>query len=279
MSFENPGQCKIIAEFTSNHLGDMRIVRAMLEESKRIGVDVVKFQSWQARQLRKDFPDYDATFARHSSAELSDEQHREIVAMCQDVGVEFLTTCFDLSRVDFLASLGVSTIKVASPDATSWALIEKLAARFETLIISTGLISSAELAELMKRINPEQVVLLHCISLYPTPLNQVNLARMEHIRAQGFRVGFSDHTAGPEAAMLAIARGAEVIEKHFTLSHALPGKDQQMSATPDVFAQICQWRDQVATMMGKPTRELTETEETIRATYVGKWGDNRGGVE
>ncbi len=274
VSFEKPGQCKIIAEFTSNHLGDMRIVRSMLEESKRIGVDVVKFQSWQAQQLRKDFPDYDATFARHSSAELSDEQHSEIIALCRETGVEFLTTCFDLNRVDFLASLGVSAIKVASPDATSWTLIEKLSAKFETLIISTGLISSAELDELLKRVDPKQAILLHCISLYPTPLDQVNLARMEYIREKGFRAGFSDHTSGPEAAMLAIARGADAIEKHFTLSHALPGKDQQMSATPDVFAKICLWRDQVKTMMGEPVRELTEMEQKIRETYVGKWGDN-----
>jgi sialic acid synthase SpsE len=240
-----------------------------------VGIDVVKFQSWQASQLRKDFPDYDATFARHKSAELSDDQHRRIVRQCQDMGLEFLTTCFDINRVDFLASLGLKLIKVASPDATSWALIEKLSAKFSTLIISTGLITSAELDELMKRVDPKQVVLLHCISLYPTPLDQVNLARMEYIREHGFNVGFSDHTEGAEAAMLAIARGAEYIEKHFTLSKALPGKDQQMSATPDVFQKICQWRDQVQTMMGQPVRELTDTEQNIRRIYVGKWGDNR----
>lgn len=266
---------KIIAEFTSNHLGDPRVMTAMLQEAKRVGVDVVKFQSWKASQLRKDFPDYDATFARHKSAELSDEQHVALVKECQANGLEFLTTCFDVNRVDFLASLGISMIKVASPDATSWTLIEKLAAKFKTLIISTGLITTAELEELMKRVNPQQVVLLHCISLYPTPLDQVNLARMEWIREHGFRVGFSDHTEGAEAAILAMARGAEYIEKHFTLSKALPGKDQQMSATPDVFAEICRWRDLIHTMMGSATRNLTETEQKIRNTYVGKWGNNK----
>ena len=268
-------RCRVIAEFTSNHLGDDRIVTAMLTEAKRVGVDVVKFQSWQASQLRKDFADYDATFARHKSAELSDEQHRRIIAQCRELGLEFLTTCFDQNRVDFLASLGVPAIKVASPDATSWALLEKIAAKFQTLFISTGLISNSELDELLRRLDPKQVVIFHCISLYPTPLEQVNLARMELIRERGFRVGVSDHTEGPEAAMLAIARGAEFIEKHFTLSRALPGKDQQMSATPDVFQHICRWRDQVQLMMGQPQRELTETEQKIRSIYVGKWGDNR----
>ncbi|MEW6302316.1 MAG: N-acetylneuraminate synthase family protein [Verrucomicrobiota bacterium] len=266
---------KIIAEFTSNHLGDERVMTAMLQEARRVGVDVVKFQSWQAAQLRKDFPDYEATYARHKSAELSDEQHHKLVKQCRELGLEFLTTCFDVNRVDFLASLGLSTIKVASPDATSWTLIDRLAAKFPTLIISTGLITPAELDELLKHVDPKQVVLLHCISLYPTPLEQVNLARMEYIRERGFRAGFSDHTEGAEAAMLAITRGAEYIEKHFTLSKALPGKDQQMSATPDVFQKICQWRDLVQTMMGQPVRELTETERKIRELYVGKWGSNQ----
>jgi N,N'-diacetyllegionaminate synthase len=266
---------KIIAEFTSNHLGDPRIMTAMLQEAKRVGCDVVKFQSWKASQLRKDFPDYEATYARHKSAELTDEQHFALVKECQALGLEFLTTCFDLNRVDFLASLGVPTIKVASPDATSWALIEKLASKFKTLIISTGLITTPELEELMKRVDPQQVVLLHCISLYPTPPEQVNIARMEWIRDHGFRVGFSDHTEGSEAAILAMARGAEYIEKHFTLSKALPGKDQQMSATPDVFREICRWRDLIHTMMGEPVRKLTETEEKIRQAYIGKWGNNK----
>lgn len=157
-------RCRVIAEFTSNHLGDDRIVTAMLTEAKRVGVDVVKFQSWQASQLRKDFTDYEATFARHKSAELSDEQHRRIIAQCRELGLEFLTTCFDQNRVDFLASLGVPAIKVASPDATSWALLEKIAAKFQTLFISTGLISNSELDELLRRLDPKQVVIFHCIS-------------------------------------------------------------------------------------------------------------------
>ncbi len=266
---------KIIAEFTSNHLGDPRVMTSMLQEAKRVGVDVVKFQSWKASQLRKDFPDYDATFARHKSAELTDEQHVTLVKECKELGLEFLTTCFDLNRVDFLASLGVPTIKVASPDATSWALIDRLVAKFNTVIISTGLITTPELEELMKRVDPKRVVLLHCISLYPTPPEQVNLARMEWIRGHGFRVGFSDHTESWEAAALAMARGAEYIEKHFTLSKALPGKDQLMSATPDVFREICRWRDLIPTMMGEPVRSLTETEQKIRTAYVGKWGNNQ----
>lgn len=268
-------RCRIIAEFTSNHLGDDRIIDAMLEEAKRVGVDVVKFQSWQAQRLRPDFPDYDATYARHKSTELSDAQHSRIIERCRELGLEFLTTCFDLHRVDFLASLGLSTIKVASPDANSWTLLDKLSEKFPTLIISTGLISHSELEELLRRVDPRQAIIMHCVSLYPTPLNEVSLARMEWIRAQGFRAGFSDHTQGPEAAMLAIARGAEVVEKHFTLSQALPGKDQAMSATPTVFETISRWRDLVPVMMGQAVRDLSEPERKIRDLYAGKWGNNR----
>jgi sialic acid synthase SpsE len=268
-------RCKIIAEFTSNHLGDERIVVAMLQEAKRVGVDMVKFQSWRAQHLRRDFPDYQATFTRHQSAELSDAQHVKIIEQCRSLGLEFLTTCFDLQRVDFLASLGLPAIKVASPDAQSWKLIGRLLEKFPTVIISTGLITHDELEMMVTRLDPKRVILLHCVSLYPTPLDKVDLARMEWLREKGFRAGFSDHTSGSEAAMLAIARGAELVEKHFTLSRALPGKDQAMSATPDVFEAICRWRDLTQTMMGRPVHELSETEMQIRKLYVGKWGDNR----
>lgn len=265
---------KIIAEFTSNHLGDPRIITSMLEESKRIGVDVVKFQSWQAKQLRSDFPDYDATFARHQSAELSDADHERIVKECHEMDLEFLTTCFDIARAEFLASLDIKMIKVASPDATSFKMIDKLCDLFETVIISTGLIEHEELTKLLDHLDPKKVVVLHCISLYPTPLDEANLSRMLWIREQGFRMGFSDHTACATAPKLACALGAEYIEKHFTLSNALPGKDQLMSSTPDIFKEICDWRDQVQLMMGKPERNLTDTEKGIRDVYVGKWGDN-----
>lgn len=266
---------RIIADMSSNHMGNMAIAEAMVCAAADAGVDIVKFQSWQARKLRKDFPDYQATFARHRSTELSDEDHYHLIDVCRKKGVEFLTTCFDLERVDFLAGLGLKSIKVASPDCASLRLLDRLMEKFEHIIISTGMATDQEVERMIRHTRGHNVTVLHCVSLYPTPLDRVNLERMNWIKSFGVRVGFSDHSLGVEASMLAIGMGAEVIEKHFTLSRNLPGKDQAMSSTPEELAQLVRWACLVEQMRGESHPELSDEELRLRSLYVGKWGDNR----
>lgn len=266
---------RIIADMSSNHMGNMAIAEAMISAAAHAGVDTVKFQSWQARKLRADFPDYRATFARHCLSELSDEDHHLLIKVCRDKGVEFLTTCFDLERVDFLAALGLKSIKVASPDCTSFRLLDRLMERFEHIIISTGMATDQEVERMIEHTRGHKVTVLHCVSLYPTPLDRVNLERMNWLRSLGVQVGFSDHTLGVEASMLAIGMGAEIVEKHFTLSRNLPGKDQAMSSTPEEFARLVEWAALVEKMRGEPHPGMSDEEMRLRALYVGKWGDNR----
>ena len=266
---------KIIADVSSNHMGNMAVAEAMIETAAQVGVDMVKFQSWQAEKLRHDFPDYEGTFKRHRKAELSDEDHEFLMEACRNRGVEFLTTCFDVDRVDFLADIGLRTIKVASPDCTSFRLLDLLMDRFEHLIISTGMTSNDDVEKMIKHVKGHKVTVLHCVSLYPTTLDRVNLARMEWIRTLGVSAGFSDHTRGVEAGTLAIAMGAEILEKHFTLSTSLPGKDQAMSSTPDVFARLSDWANLVVRMKGVQNPALSNEELKLRDIYVGKWGNNK----
>ncbi len=247
----------------------------MIRSAAKAGVDVVKFQSWQTRKLRPDLPDYEATRARHLVAELSDRDHEFLMETCARHGVEFLTTCFDLDRVDFLASLGMRSIKVASPDCASFRLLDRLMARFEHLIISTGMTPDQDVERMIEHTRGHKVTVLHCVSLYPTPLDRVNLERMNWLRGLGVPVGFSDHSVGVEAGMLAIAMGAEILEKHFTLSRELPGKDQSISCTPDEFARLVAWAKQVPIMRGTGHPGLSDEEMRLRELYVGKWGDNR----
>ncbi len=266
---------RVIADMSSNHMGNMAVAEAMIAAAADAGVDMVKFQSWHARKLRPDFPDYQATFARHLSAELSDEDHYHLLEVCREKGVEFLTTCFDLDRVDFLASLGLKTIKVASPDCASLRLLDRLMAKFEHIIISTGMATDQEVEEMIRHTRGHNITVLHCVSLYPTPLDMVNLERMNWLKSFGVNVGFSDHSLGVEASMLAIGMGAEMVEKHFTLSRNLPGKDQAMSSTPEEFARLVQWAALVEKMRGEAHPGLSDEEIRLRALYVGKWGDNR----
>ena len=118
------------------------------------------------------------------------------------------------------------------------------------------------------------MIFLHCTSLYPTPRGRVNLARMEWLRDQGVRVGYSDHTLGVEAAMLAVPRGAEIIEKHFTLSRLMPGKDQTVSGEPQEFQAIANWIRAVPEMLGEARPALSDEELRLQGIYVGKWGND-----
>lgn len=265
----------IIADVSSNHMGDMNIARSMVETAAKAGVDCVKFQSWTADSLRKDFTDYAATYARHKKTQLSDEDHQSLIEACRANKVDFLTTCFDLKRAPFLASLGLERIKVASPDCGSVRLLETLMKHFKKLIVSTGMTPDEEVLKAVEVTRGHDVVFLHCVSLYPTPLEKTNLRRMDWLKSLGVRVGLSDHSLGTQAGKAAIARGAEALEKHYTLSRALPGKDQAMSMEPSEFAELCRFNADCSLMAGTDRPALSAEELKLRSIYVGKWGDNR----
>lgn len=265
----------LIADVSSNHMGNMAVAQGMIELAAKNGVDCVKFQSWKADCLRKDFPDYEATYARHSKSELSDSDHELLIEQCRKNGVDFLTTCFDVSRATFLASLGLNRIKVASPDCGSTRLLETLMKHFKTLIISTGMTPDEDVQKAVDITRGHDVVFLHCVSIYPTPLERVNMRRMEWLRSMGVRVGYSDHSMGTEAGKLAICRGAEILEKHYTLSRNLPGKDQAMSMQIEEFAELAQFAKAVEIMDGISNPKMSENEEKLRGIYIGKWGDNK----
>lgn len=268
---------KIVADLSSNHMGDIGLAKQMIQRAAEAGVDCIKVQSWQADKLSNNFiGDYQSTYERHKKTELSDDNHYELIEWCKKNNVEFLTTCFDLNRVEFLASLGLKSIKVASSDCTSKRLIKKLMDKFETIIISTGMTTAEEVKDTIKLLGDHDYVMLHCVSIYPAPLDKCNLNRINWLRKQGAkRVGFSDHSLGTEAAMAAMTIGIEVLEKHLTLDKTLPGKDQQMSTTQDEFARICKWRDLCVQMLGEENPPLSEDEFNLRNIYIGKWGDNK----
>jgi sialic acid synthase SpsE len=268
---------KIVADLSSNHMGDIELAKQMIQKAAAVGVDCVKVQSWRADKLSKSFKgDYQSTYERHKKTQLSDENHFELMDWCKKNHVEFLTTCFDIDRIEFLVSLGLKTIKVASSDCASTTLLKQLMDHFDTILVSTGMTTADEIQKTIRLLEGHNYVMLHCMSIYPTPLNKCNLKRINWLKAQGVqRVGFSDHSLGVEAATAAMTMGIEIIEKHLTLDRTLPGKDQQMSTTPDEFAKICQWRDLCIEMSGDEKPPLSEEEMNLRTIYIGKWGDNK----
>lgn len=264
---------QIIAEVGANHGGDMDLAERMIEAAARAGADWVKFQSWRAETLPADYPAEDVAY--YEKCQLSDEDHRRLIRTCGQNGVRFLTTCFDRGRIDFLAGLDLEAVKVASPDLGSLGMLRELRIRFPRLVVSTGMAHDEEVFQAAEALAGADYTFLHCVSLYPAPPERVNLARMDWLRTFTPSVGFSDHTLGTEAAKLAIARGADFVEKHFTLSRDLPGRDQAVSAEPGEIREIADFARAVAERMGSAHPGLTETERELRGRYIGKWGDNR----
>lgn len=274
----------VIAEIASSHNGDIALARAMVRAAAEAGVDCVKFQSWQARHVASSDPDK----KRYEQLELSDEAHFILKDECARHGVKFLTTIFDIDRVDFLVKLGLDTIKIASVDLKHTKLLEAVKGKFAHIILSTGMSHPKEVENAVEVLRGEKISLLHCVSFYPTPIEKVNLGRMLWLKHYCASVGYSDHCAGAEAAKLAIAMGAEYIEKHFTLSRYLPQTGHQTSASagarqvtthevadePAVFKEICDYAKFVEEARGTGRVEMWDEELPVRQKYTGRLGSN-----
>ncbi len=262
----------IIAEISSNHMGNMELASKMIEEAAKAGADFVKFQSWQEKTLIPSWTDRDW----YKQTELSDDNHKFLIDECKKNNVEFLTTCFDRGRIDFLASLGMKYIKIASTDLASFTMLKEIRDAFEFPIVSTGMSTKEEIEEASKILSKKgDFAILHCVSIYPTPPEKLNLQKMEWLKQFSKFVGLSDHSLGVDGAKIALARGASFIEKHFTLHRNLPGKDHKISILPNQLKSLCDFRDFIEKADGKLSFELSESELAVREKFVGRWGDNK----
>jgi len=265
------GEALIIVDASSNHCGDMQLAKEMICSAAECGADYIKFQSWRTSKLKAGDPNYE----RHKKAELSDKQHWELIQECQNRNIRFLTSCFDIDRVEFLASLGMDMIKIPSPELTSLKMIQLLAEKFDRIVLSTGGTYTKEIEDVVSLLGTKTFALLHCVSIYPAPLNKANLLRMHWLKQFTPYVGFSDHSLEPLCAKIAIAMGACIIEKHFTLDKNLPGKDQSMSSTPEEIKEIVKFKNDFITASGKPVYAMHPEEIDMRSKYIGKWGNNK----
>ena len=243
----------IIAELSANHNGDLSRALATIDAAKASGVDAIKIQTYTAdtMTLDSDRPEFKITgglwdgyklYDLYKWAETPFEWHQEIFDYAQKLGITLFSTPFDETAVDLLESLNTPAYKVASFELTDIPLIRYIAKTGKPMIMSTGMGSEKEIAEAVaaaKQAGCKELILLHCISSYPAPLEQANLKQMLAIEEE-FEVitGLSDHTLGTTAAIAAVALGACVIEKHFTLSRADKGPDSEFSIEPAELEQL-----------------------------------------
>ncbi len=229
----------IVAEIGFNHGGDVELAVRMIEAAAGAGVDAVKFQTYRASGLVLESSEH---FDIIRDGELSLEAHERLADMARRCGVDFLSTPFGADCVDLLEKVGAPAYKVASMDLTNTPLLGKIAALGKPMIVSTGMATPGEIADAVEtvlRSGNEQIVLLHCISKYPTLPGDANL-RIISVLGElfDFPVGYSDHTVGNAAALAAVTLGARLIEKHFTISKDLPGPDHKISSSPSEMAQL-----------------------------------------
>lgn len=270
-------QTLIIAEAGVNHNGDLDLARRLIDAAAIAGADFVKFQTFNAdRQVIRSAKkaDYqaqttDSTESQHEmlrQLELTEAMHHELIAHCATRNIGFFSTGFDIESVDLLASLGQDHFKIPSGEITNLPYLRHIGQLGKAVILSTGMATMGEIEAAINVLEQAgtpraKLTVLHCTTEYPTPMCEVNLRAMQSIQAAfGVAVGYSDHTPGIEVAIAAVAMGATVIEKHFTLDRTLPGPDHQASLEPaELSAMVASIRN-IEVALGDGIKRVTSSE-------------------
>lgn len=267
----------IIAEAGVNHNGDLNLARRLIDAAAAAGADFVKFQTFNAdRQVTRSAikADYQArvtgsTESQHEMLrrlELTEAMHHELIAHCATRNIGFFSTGFDIESVHLLASLGQELFKIPSGEITNLPYLRHIGQLGKAVILSTGMATMGEIEaaiEVLEQAGTPRAKLsvLHCTTEYPTPMCDVNLRAMMSIQAAfGVAVGYSDHTRGIEVAIAAVAMGATVIEKHFTLDRKLPGPDHQASLEPSELTAMVAAIRNIEMALGDGIKRLTPSE-------------------
>ena len=241
----------IIAEAGVNHNGSIENAFKLIDVAVRAGVDYVKFQTFQASklvshsakkaeyQVENTKNNKETQFEMLQKLELSQMQHEQLISYCNEKKIQFFSTAFDLDSLQYLADIGLSLVKIPSGEITNLPYLRKAAELFDEVILSTGMATINEISEALQvflsaGISKEHITILHCNTEYPTPMHDVNLKAIHHIQKEfGTAIGYSDHTLGIEVPIAAVALGASIIEKHFTLDKNMEGPDHKASLEPD----------------------------------------------
>ena len=265
----------IIAEIGVNHNNNMVLAKKMIKAAKKAGANAVKFQTFKTEDfVTKKTPkvNYQKKYTNKTSShfdmiksfELSEKNHNLIKRFCKKSKITFLSTPYDIKSAIFLKKLGCNIFKTASADIIDLELHTYLAKSKKKVFISTGMSSMDEIkacVNLYKKFSNKKYVLLHCVSNYPCSLKSLNLKAITLMK-NFFKsdVGYSDHSIGHEAAILSVALGASVIEKHFTINKNLPGPDQKTSATPGEFKKMVAEIRKTELILGKSKKECQKEE-------------------
>lgn len=255
----------IIAEIGENHLGNMGIAKKLIKQAAQAGADYVKFQSYIPDNFRKDDPEYD-WFKRVS---LSDQDHFMLKEYAVGLGIKFLSSPCSLERARFLSeNLGLKEVKIASGLMLNFPMLEYANTHFKTVFISTGMATIGEIRKSLSHLNKvKDIYVMHCVSLYPCKYKEANLLSLRTLKKKfpQQRIGYSDHTVGFLASVIAVALGAEVIEKHLTFDrNAKQGTDHVLSVEPRELKAMVDNIRQVEVLLGSESKKPALCERKIK---------------
>ena len=276
----NAKHVMIIAEAGVNHNGNIENAFRLVDAAAYAGVDYIKFQTFKAEKLVSGSAkkaDYQIQNTRNAEEtqfqmlqklELSQEQHAQLIAYCKKKNIQFFSTAFDLDSLEYLHEIGLQMVKIPSGEITNLPYLRKAARLFRQVILSTGMTTISEIKDAVSvfteaGISKENIIILHCNTEYPTPMDDVNLKAMLHIQEVfGTEIGYSDHTLGIEVPIAAVALGASIIEKHFTLDKTMIGPDHSASLEPDELkAMVSAIRNLEKALSGSGAKEVSPSEQ------------------
>lgn len=290
----------IIAEAGVNHNGSLETAKKLIDAAVDAGADYVKFQTFKANKLvtktakRAEYQDVntgdkDSQYEMLKKLELSENMHEELIKYCNSKSIKFLSTGFDLDSLEYLNKLGIDLFKIPSGEITNLPYLRKIAGFKKPVVLSTGMANLQEIEDalhvlLSEGANKRDITVLHCNTEYPTPMEDVNLKAMNLIgRELGVNIGYSDHTLGIEVPIAAVALGATIIEKHFTLNRKLPGPDHRASLEPEELkAMVLAIKNIEAAVSGSGLKEPSPSELknklVVRKSIVASKSIKRGEI-
>lgn len=287
----------IIAEAGVNHNGSVNLAKKLIDSAVKAGVDVVKFQTFKteldvsriaekAEYQKINGITNENQFEMLKKLELTFDNFREINDYCKNKKIEFLSTAFDLESIDFLHSLGMKRWKIPSGEITNLPYLEKIASFGKPVILSTGMCNMNEIEDaltILKKGNVADITVLHCTTEYPAPKNEVNLNAMLSIKKRfNVKIGYSDHTKGIEIPTAAVALGAKIIEKHFTLDNKMEGPDHKASLEPKELKNMVHAIRNVEIALGdgnkSPSKSESKNIHVARKSIIAKINIKKGDV-
>ena len=279
----NNNKVCIIAEAGVNHNGDLEIAKRLVDCAAEAGADIIKFQTFKAENLaiekaekanyQKDTTGVEETqFQMLKKLELTENMHDELIRYCNDKNIQFLSTPFDIESIHFLSNKDISLFKIPSGEITNLPYLREIGKQNKDVILSTGMSNMVEVnaaIEILQTYGAKKISLLHCSTEYPTPMQDVNLNAMISMKQEtGLDVGYSDHTLGWEVSVAAVALGAKIIEKHFTLDKNMKGPDHKASLEPEELKRMVMAIRNIELAMGDNEKKISPSE--IKNKYVAR---------